>query len=51
MTLGVANYTRGSWPGVANYTLVKIGPPTHFYFCILIFFFFLPRFVLTWAIF
>ena len=23
MTLGVANYTRGGWPGVANYTLVK----------------------------
>ena len=22
MTLGVANYTRGGWPGVANYTLV-----------------------------
>ena len=22
LTFGVANYTRGGWPGVANYTLV-----------------------------
>ena len=25
MPFGVSNYTRGGWPGVANYTLVQNG--------------------------